>query len=215
MLKQNMMKYKIADTELKLKEYGRNVQSMVEYAKTVEDRDKRNRLAHEIVQIMSNLNPNVKELPDYKLKLWDHLFVISNFELDVDSPFPIPEPEKVLGRPKERMAYYEGRPHYRQYGWNVELMIRAAVEMEHGPERDEYINQIANTMKLFLVSMNRDSIPESVIADQMNELSGGKLKVKGDDLTIKQNFKQLFPPPKPVSTNNKRGRSKGRSKRKN
>lgn len=208
------MKYKIADTELKLKEYGRNVQSMVEYAKTVEDRDKRNRLAHEIVQIMSNLNPSVKELPDYKLKLWDHLFVISDFELDVDSPYPIPEPEIVMGRPKERMEYYEGRPRFRQYGWNVELMIQAAIEMEPGKDRDEYINQIANTMKLFLVSMNRDSIPESAIAEHMNELSGGKLKVKGEDLILKQNFKQLFPPPKPVNTNNKRSRSKNR-KRKN
>ncbi len=208
------MKYKIADTELKLKEYGRNVQSMVEYAKTVADRDKRSRLAHEIVQIMSNLSPNVKELPDYKQKLWDHLFVISDFELDVDSPYPVPAPEHVLGKAPKRMEYYEGNPRFRQYGWSVELMVQAAVEMTPGKERDEYINQIANTMKLFLVSMNRDSIPDSVIAEHIYELSGGKLRVKAEDLVIKQSFKQLFPPPKPVQTNTKRSRNKGR-KRKN
>ncbi len=209
------MKYTISDTQLKLREYGRNVQSMVEYAKTVVDRDKRTRLAHEIVQIMSNLNPSVKEQPDYKQKLWDHLFVISDFELDVDAPYPMPEPEKVLGKAPERMPYYREVPRLRQYGVNVEMMIKAASAMEEGPDKSAYLNQIGNTMKLFLHGSNRESIPESVIAEHMNGLSAGKLKITGEDLDLKQSFKGLFPQPQKQNNNNNNKRRGKNRKRKN
>ena len=179
------MKYKVSETPLTLKEYGRNIQSMVEYAKTVEDRDKRTRLAHEIVTIMSNLHPHLKEFPDYKQKLWDHLFVISDFELEVDSPYPIPAPEDlVTSRRDDRMEYYSGIPKFRQYGYNVELMIDIAVTMEEGPKKRDFINVIANTMKQFLRNIDRETTPENVIAEHIRELSKGAIQVEGKDLHI-------------------------------
>ena len=187
------MKYSISDTPLKLKEYGRNIQSMVEYARTIENREKRSKLAHEIVRIMSNLYPQLKEIPDYKVKLWDHIFLISDFELDVDSPYPMPKPEEVRSKPTKRMEYYDGRPRFRQYGWNVQLMINEAIEMPEGPDKKAYVNLIANTMKTFLRSMDRETTPEEVVADHINEISKGKLQIDGRELTFSKtplNFKQ-------------------------
>ncbi|RMG18382.1 MAG: DUF4290 domain-containing protein [Bacteroidetes bacterium] len=206
-----MMKYKISNNPLILREYGRNIQAMVEYAKTIEDRQKRNKLAYEIVQIMSNLNPQLKEIPDYKQKLWDHLFIISGFDLDVDAPYPMPEPEAILGRPTEKMPYYTGRPRYRQYGWNVELMIQEAIKMPEGPQKDAYINQIANTMKMFLRSMDRETTPEEVIAEHINEISKGKLHVSGENLTFTKstlNYKHSRPTNGHSNNNNKKSRKK-------
>lgn len=187
------MQYNISDTPLKLKEYGRNIQSMVEFAKTIEDRQKRSKLAHEIVRIMSNLHPQLKDIPDYKQKLWDHIFLISDFDLDVDTPYPMPKPEEVRSRPTKRMDYYEGRPRFRQYGWNVQLMVNKAIEMPEGPEKKAYVNLIANTMKTFLRSMDRETTPEEVVADHINEISKGKLQIDGRELTFSKmpvNFKQ-------------------------
>ena len=216
------MKYKISETPLKLREYGRNIQSMVEYLKTLEDKDKRTKLAHEVVSIMSNLQPQLKEFPDYKQKLWDHLFIIGDFELDIESPFPLPEREVLLGRPERRMDYYTDTSRYRQYGKNIDLMIKEATKMEEGPDKVAFINIIANTMKLFLRNIDRDSTPESVIAEHIVEISGGKLSVKGEDLTISK----YIPPKQHHSRNNghhhggkrdngKRGGRKGGRKKKN
>ncbi|WNJ21237.1 DUF4290 domain-containing protein [Pontibacter sp. G13] len=208
------MKYHLTDTPLKLREYGRNVQSMVEYALTLEDRDQRTVVASEIVRIMSNLNPSLKENPDYKQKLWDSLFIISGFELDVDSPYPIPEAEVVMGRPEKRMDYYRSHPRYRQYGVNVELMVKAAIDMEEGPKKTAYLNMIANTMKLFLRASDRDSTPEEVIAEHIRDLSSGKIKVKGEDLTISK-VQVQYPSNKGGRSGNKRsGRGGGKRRRK-
>jgi len=209
------MKYKISDTPLKLREYGRNIQSMVEYLKTVEDKDKRTELAHEIVAIMSNLQPQIKEYPDFKQKLWDHLYLISDFDLDVEAPYEMPE-EDILGlRNGPRMEYYDGIPAFRQYGRNVDLMIQHASEMEEGEEKKRYINLIANTMKQFLWNINRETTPEQVIAEHINDISKGKLNVKGEELTIhkitmsKSNNNNRHN----GSSNGKRGSRKGRKKR--
>ena len=178
------MKYKISDTPLKLREYGRNIQAMVEYIKTVEDKEKRSRLAREIILIMTNLQPQVKDFPDYKQRLWDNLFLIADFDLDIDSPFPPPDQEMFGRKQEKRMEYYSGKPNYRQYGHNVDLMVQQAVAMPEGDSKKKYINLIANTMNLFLWNQNRGATPENVLADQINEISKGALSVKGQDITI-------------------------------
>lgn len=178
------IKYRISTDRLKLKEYGRNIQMMADYAKTIEDKDKRTRAVKEIIRIMSHLNPQFKDMPDYKQKLWDHLHAISDFELEVDSPFPKPAPEDIRRKPDEKLPYHKCRPRFKQYGWNVELMIKRATEMEEGPERVAYINLIANTMKQILRNMDKESTPEETIAEHMNDISKGKLKVVGNELVI-------------------------------
>lgn len=200
------MKYKISDSPLKLREYGRNIQAMVEYVKQIEDREVRTKLAHEIVRIMSNLHPQVREVPDYKQKLWDHLFMISGFDLDVEAPYPMPDAEELMGKPQGRMEYYRGKSRYRQYGWNVQLMIRKAVEMPEGKEKKDYINLIANTMKMFLRSMDRETTPEEIIAEHINEISKGKLNVRGEDLTFSKVQVNFNKPNHGGSNNNKKGR---------
>ncbi|MEO0897469.1 MAG: DUF4290 domain-containing protein [Bacteroidota bacterium] len=177
------MDYKISDAPLRLREFGRNIQSMIEYAKTIEDKDLRTRVAHEIIRIMGNLNPSIKENPDYKQKLWDSLHIIGEYTLDIDSPFEPPLSPEVKPTP-ERMDYYTLKPRYKQYGMNVQLMIRKAIDMEDGEFKTAYLNLIANTMKQFLRNMNRETTPEEVIAEHMRDLSGGKLSIEGTDLTI-------------------------------
>lgn len=205
------MKYSLSDTPLTLREFGRNVQGLIDHAKTIEDRDQRNAVAKEIVRIMICLNPSLKDNPDYKQKLWDSLFIISDYELDIDAPYPVPpRPDEMVK--EERMSYYQGKPKFRQYGWNVQLMINRAVEMEDGPIKDEYLNMIGNAMKQFLRNMDRESTPEAVIAEHMREMSRGKLSVQGDDLTI---VKPTPPPSNYSNGHSKKGRGKRNNKRNN
>ncbi len=133
------MEYSLSDTPLTLREFGRNVQGLIEFAKGIEDPAKRNVVAKEIVRIMSCLNTSLKENPDYKQKLWDSLYIISDYDLDIEAPFPKPPKPEDMAK-EERMSYYKGKPKFRQYGWNVQLMINRAVEMEAGPVKDEYLN---------------------------------------------------------------------------
>ncbi|MEM6802246.1 MAG: DUF4290 domain-containing protein [Bacteroidota bacterium] len=210
------MKYSISEAPLRLREYGRNIQSLVEYMKTIEDRELRSETAHEIIRIMSNLNPSLREIPDYKQKLWDHIFMIAEYELDVESPYPPPErpdPEEIK---KQRLAYPKGKPKYRRYGWNVQLMIDEATRMEDGPIKMEYINIIANTMKMFLRNMDRESTPESVLAEHIRDLSNGQLEVRGEDLVIYKAPPSHHHQPKNQKNNrnnNKRGRKNKRGRR--
>lgn len=210
------MKYSISEAPLRLREYGRNIQSLVEYMKTIEDREVRSETAHEIIRIMSNLNPSLREIPDYKQKLWDHIYMIAEYDLDVDAPYLAPEkpdPEEIK---KKRLAYPKGKPKYRRYGWNVQLMIDEATKMEDGPIKWEYINIIANTMKMFLRNMDRESTPEAVLAEHIRDLSNGQLEVRGEDLVIYK-----APPShhhqqknqKNNRNNNKRGRKNKRGRR--
>ena len=178
------MRYRISEAPLRLKAYGRNIQSMVDYAKQIENREDRTRIAYEIVRIMSNLNPSIRDTPDYEQKLWDHLFMVSEFTLDVDSPFPMPDPEELERLKSKRLKYSKNPPRFRQYGVNTQLMIKKAVEMPDGPQKKAYINIIANTMKQFLTNTNRDNAPEDVLALHIEEISKGQLKVNADELVF-------------------------------
>jgi hypothetical protein len=177
------MKYKISETPLKLKEYGRNIQSMVEYAKTIEDKEKRTRVIHTIIRIMGNLNPSIKENPDYKQKLWDHVHLIGEFSLDVNSPYPVPSPEDLINKTPPKMSYFQRKPKFKQYGLNIDLMVDNAIAMPESERKNAYINFIANTMKQFLQSQNRGT-PEDLIAKHIGEISEGKIKVKPEDIVL-------------------------------
>lgn len=178
------MAYKIFDSHLKLREYGRNIQMMVDYCKGLEDDGKRNALAGEIVRIMSNINPSVRENPDYEKMLWDHLFHLADYELDVESPFGEPDKQELMSMPTESMPYYFGKPRYRQYGRNVELMIQEALAMEEGGERTALINIIANIMKMHLKTTERDSNAELIVLEHLKKLSDGVMDFTPDQITF-------------------------------
>lgn len=211
------MKYNISETPVRLREYGRNIQSMIEYAKSIEDKETRTTVANEIIRIMSNLNPSVKDIPDYKQKLWESLFQISDYDFDVESPYPVPEKNTSQSPVKEHIGYNKVRPRFRQYGANIQLMMEAAAKIEDEETRKAYINGIANTMQLFVNTTHRDAALDATIASHMTEMTKGKLVVSPDDFTLQkissnqsyQNNKHRKHNKHKNKHNNKRNNNKG------
>jgi hypothetical protein len=170
------LEYNTQRGKLLISEYGRNVQKMVEMALAIEDREKRTKAAHNIVNVMALLNPQVREIADFKQKLWDHLFIISDFKIDVDSPYPVPEKSKYNERPKP-LAYPTSNIRYKYYGKVMEDMIRKVADLPDGPSKDQIVHNLANFMKMSYLTWNKDSVDDSTIVNHLNELSVGKLKL--------------------------------------
>ncbi|MGE5419428.1 MAG: DUF4290 domain-containing protein [Chloroflexota bacterium] len=170
--------YNTQRKRMALPEYGRNVQKMVDHIKTIKDRDERNRAARTIISIMGNLNPQIRDVGDFRHKLWDHLALIADFELDIDSPYVIPEPEKFVEKPKQ-VPYHQGSIHFLHYGRIIELMIDAASQMEDGEEKEYLTNLIVNQMKKSYITWNRSQVADEVIIENLRQLSDGKLKMTG------------------------------------
>lgn len=176
-----------------LPEYGRNVQKMIDYTKTIENRDERNRAAKTIIQIMGNLNPHLRDVGDFKHTLWDHMALIADFELDIDSPYPVPEASKFIEKPNQ-IPYKQGDIKYLHYGRIIELLIKTASEMEDGDEKEYLTTLIVNQMKKSYITWNRSQVADEVIINDMKKLSGGKLKMT-DGVRILE-VRELIPPVK-------------------
>ena len=142
------MNYNTQRKKLAIPEYGRNIQGLVDYAMTIEDREKRNSFVNIIINAMAQVNPSVKETSNYKHKLWDHLFIMSDYKLDVDSPFPKPIPEEVESKP-ERLNYKSSFIRFRPYGKIIENMIDKIIDMPEGEEKKTLIEMIAQHLKKF------------------------------------------------------------------
>ena len=168
------MEYNSQREHLIIPEYGRNIQKMVNYAKTIEDREKRNEAAKFIVSVMASMNQQHKDAGDYRQTLWDHLFIISKFELDVDSPYPMPEKESLTRKP-DKVLYSDNKIRFRHYGKNIEAIIKKATEFEEGPEKDALIHAIANHLKKSYLNWNRESVDDVAIEKHLEILSEGKL----------------------------------------
>ena len=168
--------YNTQRKRMELPEYGRNVQKMVDHIKAIEDRDERNRAAKTIIQIMGNLNTHLRDIGDFKHKLWDHLSLISNFELDIDSPYPVPERSKFVEKPKQ-VPYKQGDIRYLHYGRVIELLIKATSEVEDAEEKEYLTNLIVNQMKKSYVTWNRGQVADEVIINDLKLLSRDRLKI--------------------------------------
>lgn len=184
--------YNSTRPQLKLAEYGRNVQNMVDHICSIEDRDERNRLAQVVIDMMGVLNPHLRDVSDFKHKLWDHLFIISDFKIDVDSPYPIPSKDEIRNKP-ERLDYPQHRIRYKHYGHTVEEMIGKAKLMENEEARHKMTLSIANFMKMAYLSWNKDSVSDDHILEDLKELSRSELTLPGDTVLTKLDFKT--PPP--------------------
>lgn len=175
------MEYNSQREKLLIPEYGRNLQKMIRLATTMEDRDKRTKMAHALVDIMAQIHsPQIKDTTDLRHKLWDHLHIMADFELDVDSPFPVPDRE-VLTKSPRRLGYPRGAVRYNYYGRNIQMIIDKAVEMPSGPEKDALIVNIANNMKKAYLTWNRDSVDDQLISDHLKELSNQQLEIPKDE----------------------------------
>ncbi|MCK6649769.1 MAG: DUF4290 domain-containing protein [Bacteroidia bacterium] len=175
------MEYNTSLPRLIIPEYGRNIQKMIDFAITVADREERNKVARAIIDVMGQLNPHLRDVTDFKHKLWDHLFIISDFKLDVDSPYPKPTPETFQTKP-ELLKYPSNDIRYKHYGKTVERIIEKAKEYPEGDERNALVVQIANLMKRSYLNWNRDSVSDDVILNQLEELSKGQLKLSESSL---------------------------------
>lgn len=196
------MDYNTQREKLKLPEYGRNVQIMINHAKTLTDKEERNKAAETIISVMAGMHPPMKDNRDFKHKLWDHLHIISNFELDVDAPFDPPEKELLEVKPS-RLSYPTERIKFQHYGKVAELMLKKAQEMEDGEQKDLFVKHIANHMKLSYITWNKDNVPDIVIFKAITDLTEGAVQVK--EGTVLYEYKE---PVKPNIQNAKKRKGK-------
>lgn len=173
------MEYNSGRPKMIIPEYGRHIQKMVDYATGIEDQEERNRCARAIITVMGQLNPHLRDVADFKHKLWDHLFIMSNFTLEVDSPYEKPDPS-VLEEKPELLSYPAANYKYRHYGKIIEDLILKATEFEEGDKKKALTASIANLMKRTYLIWNSDSVNDDVISKDLNEMSGGKLSVPKD-----------------------------------
>ena len=220
-----MLEYNTARNHLEIKEYGRNVQKMIEYAITISDRKKRTETAKAIIRVMAEIHPDTKESNqqtdmhnqsmDYWRKLWDHLFIISNYRLDVDAPFPKPTPESKISKTTQHQ-YGKAKISLRTYGRNMETIIKKVAQYPM-PQREVMGKILANHLKKLYLIYNRNTVSDELILNQLKELSGGKIVLPGDfqlfstKEIMKNNGNAHFAQ---VGSNKKAGRKSRKKKRK-
>jgi hypothetical protein len=180
------MEYNTTRGKLILPEYGRNVQNMIAHAMEISDRKERNRAAQAIIEVMGQLNPHLRDVDDFRHKLWTHLFVMSDFNLEVDSPYEIPKAESLQEKPK-LMAYPKSKIRYGHYGKYTQEILESAKDITKEDERDYLKNTMANFMKKQFLSHNNDTVENHVIADQLKELSKGDLVLENPDELMNTN----------------------------
>jgi hypothetical protein len=175
MLNVENMEYNTTRNHLIVREYGRHIQKMVEYVKTIEDDEKRQRNAQALIELMGFLNPHLKNVEDFRHKLWDHLFVIADFDLDVKSPYPIPTRETLRAKP-DVLGYPKRYPRYNHLGKNIEIVIDKALEEENPEKRQGFANAIAYYMKLTYSNWHKELVHDDNIQSELQTITDGQLE---------------------------------------
>lgn len=184
------MDYNAERPDLVIPEYGRNIQRMVEFAVSIKSRDLRNQVALAIINVMGQLFPHLRDEENYKHKLWDHIFIMSDFKLDVDSPYPKPSPQQFQEKP-EMVNYPSNNIKYGHYGRILEQTVKAVVDFPEGEEKDRLVQDLANMMKRMYITGAESNINDKVVIKQLKEFSGGKIKWN-DEWTL-TNASELVP----------------------
>ena len=185
------MEYNTQRKKMELPEYGRSVQTMVDHALTIEDREERQRCANTIINIMGSMFPHLRDVPDFKHKLWDHLAIMSDFKLDIDYPFEIVKKEDLVVKP-EKVAYSNGAIRYRHYGHILEELVKKASEVEDAEERKALVKLLAIQMKKSLNNWNKDGMEDQKIVDDLREYSKGAIDLKVEDLRLNEQQQRSF-----------------------
>lgn len=176
------MEYNTSMQKLVLPEYGRNIQMMVDKMKAIENRDERNEAAKAIINIMGNMNPHLRDINDFRHKLWDHLFIMAKFDLDISSPYPTPTPESFSERPKN-VSYNQRHVRFRHFGHIITQLIKTATEFPENEEKEILITVIANHMKKSYLMWNKEVVTDETIFKAMTEISKGKITPESLTLT--------------------------------
>lgn len=205
----NELDYNTQLKRLELPEYGRNIQRMVDYAMTIEDKEERAKCAQTIISIMGNLFPHLRDVPDFKHKLWDHLAILADFKLDIEYPYEIIRKENLYSKP-EIVPYGSKRIKVKHYGKSVEELIEKAVEMEDGPEKTRLIELLANHMKKSILSWNREAVEDEKIFDDLRTLSDGRIDVNEETIRLMDAREIVVAPrnPQPPKSNNNKNNRK-------
>lgn len=204
--------YNTTRSDLILAEYGRNVQNMVKYIITLPTKEERNKYAQAVIDLMGFLNPHLRDVADFKHKLWDHLHIISDFKIDVDSPYPKPLPEAARFKPGH-IGYPQQKIKYKHYGKTVEKLIEKTIEEEDETRKAQMIQGVANFMKMAYVQWNKDNVADETILKNLSELSGGQLQL---DEHVNLNKVEFRPTPnRSNNNNNNRGRNNNNKGRQN
>jgi hypothetical protein len=194
------MDYNSKRKKMPLPEYGRNIQNMVDYLLTLEDKEERNRAAQTVIDVMGNLNPHLRDIADFKHKLWDHIAIMADFKLDIDYPYNPPSPALLTEKPK-RVRYPQHSIKYKHYGFSMEEIIREASNYEDGEQKEVLIGLIANHMKKSYLTWNKDAVADDKIMLDLNELSRGQLYREGLELAESKSI--VSKPKNKKPTNNK------------
>jgi len=203
--------YNSTRNKLILSEYGRNVQNMVKYIVALPTKEERNRYAQVVIDLMGFLNPHLRDVADFKHKLWDHLHIISDYQIDVDSPYPKPSPEAIHMKP-EPLRYPHQRIRYKHYGKTIELMIEKAKSIDDVERKRHMVQAIANFMKMAYVQWNKDSVADEIILSDLYNLSGGQLKLEENINLNKVEYRSV---PHTNNNQNNRGRTNNQSNNNN
>ncbi|MCC9061550.1 DUF4290 domain-containing protein [Flavobacterium piscisymbiosum] len=215
------LEYNSERQRLLIPEYGRHLQKLIDQATIIEDAETRNKAAKYIIQVMGSLNPHLRDVPDFQHKLWDQLFIMSDFKLNVESPYPIPSRDVLQLKP-DVLQYPQNFPKYRFYGNNIKYMIDVANKWEDGEMKNALVLVIANHMKKSYLSWNKDTVKDDVIFEHLFELSGGKINLlqsteellNTTDLlrTNKRMSNKITPPGQPKIQSNKNNKGLGKPK---
>ncbi|MDO9593385.1 MAG: DUF4290 domain-containing protein [Gelidibacter sp.] len=190
------LEYNSERPHLIIPEYGRHVQKLIDNCVAIEDAEERNKMAKAIVDVMGNLQPHLRDVPDFKHKLWDQLFIMSDFKLEAESPYPKPEREELAAKP-ESLAYPKYDSKYRFYGNNIQTMIDVALTWEEGEAREALYFAIANHMKKCYLNWNKDTVDDHIIYNHLLDLSKGKIDLEGKNETLSE-VKELMKKRKPA-----------------
>ena len=203
------MQYNTQQKRMPLPEYGRSIQNMVDFALTIQDRSERQRCANTIINIMGNMFPHLRDVPDFKHKLWDHLAIMADFKLDIDYPYEIIRKDNLVTKP-DPIPYPSTKIRYRHYGRTLEILIKKACECQEGDEKKNLVALICNHMKKDYMAWNKDTVDDRKIAEDLAEFSGGKLQMDDEILRlmserIAQNYR-----PRTNNNNNQRNNNQRR-----
>jgi hypothetical protein len=174
-----------------LKEYGRNVQKLVEYIRSIPSKEKRTELAYTLIELIRQLTPTIKDQPENPQRVWDDLYIIADFNLDINAPFPVPEPDILFKKP-EKVAYPQSQVRFKHYGKNIEKLVKEALKKDDEQERQDAIIYLGKLMKTFYGNWNKETLDDSVILKDIQEMSGGALNMTIEKVREDNLFEKLY-----------------------
>ncbi len=205
-----VLEYNSEREDLKIPEYGRNIKKLVDHCRELPTKEERNKMAKAIVEVMGNMQPHLRDVPEFEHKLWDQLFIIANFDLDVDTPVEVITQEEISSKP-DKLPYPKTASKYRFYGNNIQTMIDEANKWEEGDDKEQLKYTIANHMKKCFLNWNKDTVDDKIIFKHLYELSNGKIDFRDKDIELSP-ISALYKK-KPITTNNGKNRKNKNRKR--